>query len=165
MPPRSYKVALLFLMLGIASDSYHSASVMIDPDLAAIRELHQKDMEAAKAGDFETLRSLMTDDAVVIPPAGKVLQGKTAIDENFAAMKNATAGVEVLEYTLDFKEVKILGGYAYEWGEIRGTMRKRGNATAETLTFKVMRILQKQSNGAWKIHRTIWNNNDANLSR
>jgi ketosteroid isomerase-like protein len=37
-------------------------------DLAAIEQLHQKDVAAAKAGDTATLATLWTDDAVVLPP-------------------------------------------------------------------------------------------------
>jgi hypothetical protein len=35
--------------------------INIEKELAAIEQLHQKDMAASKAGDFETLRSLMAD--------------------------------------------------------------------------------------------------------
>jgi ketosteroid isomerase-like protein len=41
-----------------------------EADLRAIERLHQKDMQASRAGDFETLRSIMTDEAVILPPGG-----------------------------------------------------------------------------------------------
>jgi uncharacterized protein (TIGR02246 family) len=130
-----------------------------DADIEAIRKLHQRDMAASKSGDFETLRSLMTDDAVIMPPGGKSLTGRKEIDDNFSRMREAMSQTEVLEYVLDFKEVKILGNYAYEWGEIRGRMRAKGSDKVESSTFKVMRILQKQPDGSWKVHRSMWNSN------
>ena len=132
-------------------------STAMDKDMEAIRKLHEKDMAASKAGNFETLRSLMTDDAIVLPPDEKALHGRKEIDDNFTRMKEAMSQFEVLEYVLDFKEVKILGDYAYEWGEIRGRMQQKGSDKAQSSIFKVMRILQKQADGNWKVHRSIWN--------
>jgi ketosteroid isomerase-like protein len=36
--------------------------------LAAIQELHKKDIEASKARDFETLLSLWTEDGILLEP-------------------------------------------------------------------------------------------------
>lgn len=130
----------------------------IEQDLQAIDELHRKDMIASKAGDHATLRSIMSDDAVVMPPGGKWLRGKEELDKSFSRMKDGMSEVEVLEYILDFEEVKVLGEYAFEWGTIRGSMRASPDGDVEHQTYKVMRILKKQ-HGEWKVHRTIWNAN------
>ncbi len=127
-------------------------------DLAAIEELHRRDAEACRRGDHATLRSLMSDDAVILPPGGAVVRGRAALDASFAAMASAMEGVEVLDYRLDFDEVRVLGAFAFEWGTISGAMR-RGGGVPETSSYKVLRILQRQPDGAWKVHRTIWNDN------
>jgi len=72
--------------------------------------------------------------------------------------------VEVLEYVLDFEEVKFLGDYAFEWGTIRGATRPKSSGEIEYSTYKVMRILKKQPDGEWKVHRSIWNENPAEAS-
>ncbi|HXG65975.1 MAG TPA: SgcJ/EcaC family oxidoreductase [Blastocatellia bacterium] len=131
-------------------------------DLEAIERLHQKDMAASKAGDFATLRSIMTDDAVIMPPGGKVVRGRAEMDAGFERMKESMSQVEVLEYVLDFEEAQVLGDYAFERGMIRGAMRSKDGGEVEHSTYKVMRILQKQPDGSWKVHRSIWNNNPAN---
>ena len=131
-----------------------------DEDLRAIRLLHERDMAASKAGDFRTLRSLMSDDAVVMPPGGRTTRGREALDASFARMEKGAGGAEVLEYVLDFEEVKVLGDYAFEWGTIRGASRG-GDGRMERSSYKVMRILQRQPDGEWKVHRTIWNENPA----
>jgi ketosteroid isomerase-like protein len=69
--------------------------------------------------------------------------------------------VEVLVYVLDFEEVKVLGDYAFEWGTIRGAMRSKDSDEIEHSSYNVMRILKKQADGQWKVHRTIWNDNSA----
>jgi len=111
-----------------------------------------------KTGDFETLRTLMTDDAVVLPPGGRKISSKAEREAGSRVMEEYMQNVEVLEYILDFEEVKVLGDYAFEWGEIRGSERVKGGEV-EYSSHKVMRILQKQPDGMWKVHRVIWNDN------
>jgi ketosteroid isomerase-like protein len=53
-------------------------------DLERIEELHQADMQASKKGDHRTLRGLMSDDAVVLPPGGRMIRGREALDQSFA---------------------------------------------------------------------------------
>ena len=126
-------------------------------DLELIDALHRADMEASRSGDYRTLRSLMSDDAVVLPPGGRMMRGREALDRSFAAMARATPSTEVLEYRFDWHEVEVCGDYAFEWGYIVGRERSltTGEETAER--HHVMRVLQRQDDGAWKVHRTIWN--------
>ncbi|NUM81303.1 nuclear transport factor 2 family protein [bacterium] len=129
-------------------------------ELEAVRKLHEKDMVASKKGDYQTLRSIMSDDAVVLPPGGKAVRGKDVLDSNFAKMKESMQAVEVLEYVLDFEEVQIIGDYAFEWGTIRGSMRMKNSGDIIHSRYKVMRILRKE-NDEWKVFRTIWNDEHA----
>ena len=126
-------------------------------DLRAIEELHRRDMRASREGDFATLRSLMSDDAVVMPPGGRVTRGGAALDASFARMAEGMRQVEVLAYELDFEEVEVVGDYAFEWGAIRGAMRALPDGPVERSSYKVMRVLRREPGGAWKVHRTIWN--------
>ena len=128
-----------------------------EKELVAIEELHQRDMAASKACDFESLRTLMSDDAVMMPPGGNFVRGRAEIDAGMSRMAEAMGTVEVLDYVLDFEEVKVIGDYAFEWGVIKGRMRSRNGGKVEESIYKVMRILRKQANGEWKVHRSIWN--------
>lgn len=129
----------------------------LEKDLADIEQLHLRDMAASKACDFETLRAIMSDGAVMMPPGGNFVRGRAEIDAGMSRMAEAMRTVEVLEYVLDFEEVKVVGDYAFEWGVIRGRMRDREGGEAESSVYKVMRILQRQPDGEWKVHRSIWN--------
>jgi len=35
-------------------------------------------------------------------------------------------------------------------------MRQKNGGKIESSVFKVMRILQKQPDGSWKVHRSMW---------
>lgn len=100
-------------------------ATLADQDAEAIRKLHEKDMAASKAGDFETLRSLLSEDAVVLPPDGKILRGRKEIDDNFTKMEEAMRQVEVLDYVLDFKEVNVLGSYRMNGAKSEGVCVER----------------------------------------
>jgi uncharacterized protein (TIGR02246 family) len=126
-------------------------------DVDRIEELHQTDMQASKTGDFATLRSLMSDDAAVMPPGGRLIRGREALDRSFAAMHGAQSHADVLEYRFDWQEVRVLGEYAFEWGYIHGKERDTKTGDVRIERYHVMRILERQADGSWKVHRTIWN--------
>jgi uncharacterized protein (TIGR02246 family) len=126
-------------------------------DREEIERLHQRDMTASKSLDYVTLSTLMSDDVVVLPPGGRAIRGRTEIDAGFKKMGSAEPVVDVLEYRFEWEEVRILGDYAFEWGYIHGRERDRKTGAETTSAYHVMRILQRQTDGAWKVHRTIWN--------
>jgi uncharacterized protein (TIGR02246 family) len=126
-------------------------------DLDRIEQLHQIDVRASKAGDYRTLRTLMSEDAVVLPPGGRMIRGREALDASFASMANHTPTTEVLDYRFDWHEIEVCGDYAFEWGYIIGQERSLRDGSISSEKHHVMRILQRQPDGAWKVHRTIWN--------
>lgn len=131
-------------------------------DRRAIEELHRRDAEAARRGDFATLRELMTDDAVAMPPGGGFQRGRVELDKASKAMEASFDEVEVVDYALDFEEVLLLGDHAVEWGTITGAMRPRGSGDEpQPYAYKVMRVLLRQPDGTWRVHRTIWNESAA----
>jgi ketosteroid isomerase-like protein len=132
----------------------------MEMELQRISDLHERDAEASRDDDFATLRSLVSEDAVLMPPGQDWVRGSEALDENYARMAEAMRDVEVTEYSLDFQEVLILGDYAFEWGTIRGAMRPRGSEPStppEPSSYKVLRVLKKDPDGHWRVHRAMWN--------
>ena len=70
----------------------------------AIERLHRRDMQASKDGDFETLRSLVDDEAVMFPPAGAP-QRQGRLERENARLKNLVG-----ELALELKKSEeILG--------------------------------------------------------
>jgi ketosteroid isomerase-like protein len=56
---------------------------------------------------------------------------------------------------LDIQEVKVLGDHAFQWGTYSYSMRPRAGGEAVWTAGKLMRILQRQPDGSWKIYRGI----------
>lgn len=132
----------------------------LQSELAKIKALHQQDMKASKEGDYKTLHSLLTTNAVMMPPNRNWIRGREQMEQNYHQMEEAMKGIEITDYQLDFEEVKVLGEFAFEWGKIIGSSRNEDGEITESI-YKVMRILKKNNNGEWKVHRAIWNSNQS----
>ena len=122
----------------------------------AIERLHRRDMRASAAGDYAALRALVDDNAVMYPPGGAPQRGAKDVDAAFERMSTTPRTHEVLEYRLDFEEVKIFGNYAVEWGAIHGATRDLSTGRVVQSEYHIMRVLRRQANGGWKVYRSIW---------
>ncbi|HET7040310.1 MAG TPA: DUF4440 domain-containing protein [Gemmatimonadales bacterium] len=126
-------------------------------DRERIEELHRADEEASKRRDFATLATLLTDDAVLLPPGSRMIRGREALERNFAVAARAPVTGDVEEYRFDWQEIEVCGAYAFEWGLVYGRERDRATGRVSAEAYQLMRILQRQPDGAWKVHRSIWN--------
>ena len=124
----------------------------VEDDLRAIEAVNQRDVEAALAGDTAGMMSQWTDDFVLLQTAGPILRGRSTIAEAF---RGAESSVEILESVLDIQEVKVLGDHAFQWGTYHYSVRPRAGGETVRTSGKLMRILQRQPDGSWKMHRTI----------
>lgn len=122
----------------------------------AIERLHRRDTRASASGDFAALRALVADDAVMLPPGGAPQRGAKDFDAAFERMNAGPKTHVVVEYRLDFEEVKVFGNYAVEWGAIRGATREISTGRVIQSEYHVMRMLRRQRNGSWKVWRSIW---------
>ena len=126
-----------------------SNSSSAENDLRAIKALNQRDMQFALANDAAMMISQWTEDFVLLPPAGPILRGRSVIAEAFRGVESPT----IVESVIDIQEIKILGDHAFEWGTYRyGVRPHEGGETVRT-SGKLMRILQRQPDGSWKIYR------------
>jgi uncharacterized protein (TIGR02246 family) len=123
----------------------------VENDLLAIEAINQLDVQAALSNDAALMMSQWTEDFVLLPPAGPVMRGRSTIADAFRGAKSP----EILEYVLDVQEVEVVGNYAFQWGTYHYSMRPRAAGEQVRTSGKLMRILQRQPDGSWKIHRTI----------
>ena len=122
-------------------------------DEQEIRQLVQTWMAATKAGDIDTVLSLMTDDVVFLVTGRPPMIGK----EGFAAAARAQAshGAPRFDGRSEIQEIRILGEWAFMWTKLTvvvtppvGDVMTRAGHT--------LSILRKE-NGRWVLAR------DANM--
>ncbi len=123
--------------------------------LAAIQELHAKDIEASKARDFDTLLSLWTEDGVLLEPGKEPTIGIEAIKAYMEEQKEASKAYKIKKYKHRWEEIKIIGDWAFEWGyfDVVAEMIATGEVIEQK--GKLLRVLKKQKNGSWKAARVI----------
>ena len=152
-------IVLILCILCVMSCNRHSLEYETDlenPMLKSIEELHKKDKQASMNGDLETLLTLFTDDGILIPAEGDIIEGKEGLNNMLKQSLELYKDYRVTEYDHDFKEIKVLGQYAYEWGIYSSKYKSKKDGKEITASGKLMRILKLQADGNWKVHRTIW---------
>ena len=122
----------------------------LSDDERAIREVVATWMAASKAGDHDTVLSLMTDDAVFMVPGAEPF-GKAA----FAAASRP-AGPTLIEGSADIVEIEVLGDWAWLRTHIEVTVSPPGGPP-KTRSGYTLTILRKEPDGKWRLKR------DANL--
>lgn len=120
-------------------------------DLAAIRKLHQNDIDATMTQDLNALTALWSDDAVNLGFPGPPVVGIKAMREAYERFKKDYPEFRVLRYVNDMKEVQIADGWAIELSESEATyqMSAKENPVSVPRT-RGMRVLKRQSDGSWK---------------
>ena len=122
-------------------------------DEQEIRQLVSTWMAATKAGDVETVLSLMADDVVFLVP-GKPVMRKA----DFAAAARAQAGPDGPKFdgSSEIQEIKILGDWAFMWARLTVVATPPGGAPAMTRAGHTLTLFEKQG-GKWVLAR------DANM--
>jgi ketosteroid isomerase-like protein len=127
----------------------------LEADLRAIEALNEQDRKAILANDIATITSQWTEDFVALPQAGPIVRGRAANVEIAERSRQQLQAIEAIDYVADFEEIQVLGEYAYEWGTFRSGLRPRAGGDIVSFTGKLMRILRRQQDGSWKMHRTM----------
>jgi uncharacterized protein (TIGR02246 family) len=123
-------------------------------DEQEIRQLVVTWMEASKAGDAETVLSLMADDVVFLVAGQPPMVGKSA----FAAAMQAQPdqGRPHIDGKSEIQEIQVLGDWAYMWTKLTVVITPPGGASPITRAGHTLSILKKQG-GRWLLAR------DANM--
>jgi uncharacterized protein (TIGR02246 family) len=119
-------------------------------DERAIRDLVATWMSASKAGDTETVLSLIADDAVFMV-VGQEPFGKEA----FRSASQGNKDLRV-EGTSDIREIEVLGDWAYLRNHLTVTVTPPGGEPMRHAGY-TLTILRKTPAGKWLLAR------DANL--
>jgi uncharacterized protein (TIGR02246 family) len=123
-------------------------------DEQEIRELVARWMALTKAGDIQSVLSLMAEDVVFLRPGQPPMIGKGA----FAAAAGAIPKQEhpQIEGMSEIQEIKVLGDWAFMWTKLNIVITPPDGTSPSTRAGHTLSILQKQ-HGKWVLAR------DANM--
>jgi uncharacterized protein (TIGR02246 family) len=122
-------------------------------DEEQIRKLVATWMEATKAGDIDTVLSLIAEDVVFLVP-GMMPMGK----REFATIARAQANNAALKFdgTSDIQEIKVVGDWAFMWTRLSVIVTPSDGSPPVERAGHTLTVLNRQ-NGRWVLAR------DANL--
>ena len=151
---------VLLVLVSVTALSCSSKKDGASADMEAINALHQRDMEASKKFDVDTLATLWSDDIVTLSQGEPPLIGKDANRASILRLREEIGDLQIADFIMSFNEVKIAGDWAFEWGTYSGTVRPAAGGDAIRSTGQVMRVLRKEKDGSWKIARAMYNGDD-----
>ena len=124
-------------------------------DLALIHELGVEYVSALMSGDMERWISLWSPRGIEIQQAGLRLSG---IEQIGAALQPMIDLFDT-EMTILPENTQFLGDCAYSYGSYKHAMTPKEGGESISNTGMFLTILEKQSNGSWKIAITCCNTN------
>lgn len=122
-------------------------------DEQEIRALVQRWMEASRAGDTDTVLSLMTDDVVFLQP-GRPPMRKAEFEAAARAQAGGTA--PSFEGSSEIQEIQVAGDWAFFWSRLTVVATPPGGLPRMRREGHTLTVLRKVD-GRWKLAR------DANL--
>ena len=161
----SRAISLVALSFIVASCAQTPAPADTTADVAKIVELRSAWAKAFNAGDVAALGALYTDDAVAMAENQPAAVGKDAVLKLWTDVHAQFKG----DMTLAGDETKVIGDWAFDRGQFTMTLTPKTppdpktlapGTTGQTMEMgKYIVILQKQTDGSWKIAREIGNAN------
>ncbi len=142
--------AILIVSVSMAGQQYSTRA----SDSAAIHQLERIDAEAAKANDVETLVSLWTEDGVLLQPMMPPVIGRQNIRVLLERQKAGSSSVRTVSYTEDWKERRVSGDQAFEWGSITVGLRLPDGREVQQTVF-AGRYLVKTERLGWRFARVV----------
>ena len=131
---------------GLATGCTPSPSQSPTDPRRAVEATVNRYVEATNSGDAEALAQLYEDDAVLLPPDHKPVEGRAAIGEFWR--QGTDEGLEVTTLRLD-----VEGGLGYLVGQY--TLPETEEEPADS--GKTVMCLKRQRDGSWKVTADIWN--------
>jgi uncharacterized protein (TIGR02246 family) len=148
-------VALTLLSCAQQTMPVAEETASTEADVDAIRDFYQRYDATVTAGDREDWMELLANDIVWMVPEQEALVGEDAVRTRVDPMFNDLD----MGHITSLEEIEVCDKWAYALGKYTfSATPKAGGETSEEIG-KFMAVLNRQSDGSWKMSRNIWNPN------
>jgi uncharacterized protein (TIGR02246 family) len=142
-------VALAALVLG-GCERRPEPGTPTDADRNAMRGMVANFDKAVLAGDWPTVVSFYSEDGMLLPPNGPVVEGRAAMQKFFEGFPKIT------EFKESVPEIEGQGDLVYARGTYEMTMMPPGAKEPLKDMGKTLAVWRKQPDGSWVVSRVIW---------
>jgi uncharacterized protein (TIGR02246 family) len=118
----------------------------------AIEEADAKWVEAFNQGDAAGVAALYADDATLMPPNNKMIQGKEGVQEYW----NGAIQMGLKDVSLTTVDLKGSGDLVYQIGKYSIGIEAEGQEPMRD-SGKYIVVWKRQEDGSWKLQADIWN--------
>jgi uncharacterized protein (TIGR02246 family) len=117
---------------------------------------NQKYIAAHLRMDNAAILAMWQEDGVSLLQGMDPIQGREAIGKFFDQAVAQIAGYHMKTMEIDFREIQVMGDWAYEWGIEHQALEPPPGKEAFDGRGNILLILHKNSNGEWKIKQEMW---------
>jgi ketosteroid isomerase-like protein len=118
----------------------------------AVEEANRIFVDASLRGDSAAVGAILTDDTLLLPPGGRIIQGKKATEEYW----RATWGqLKILDFRITTLSLHEEGDLAYEVGGYTLKFQVQGKEGVDE--GKYVAVWKQSTDKAWKKLIDIWN--------
>ena len=153
MPYRVQLNATLFLLLFVLCET---AIAQTSADKQQIAAFNEKFTHAIRTMNNAEVLSLWAEDGVSLLPNMNPISGKSAIQKFMDDVTSKTTGYKVVSHDNDFHDIQISGNLAAEWALTTQVVQPPGNQPRMTIHGKMLLVLHRELDGAWKIKAESW---------
>ena len=141
--------SLFLLVIMVMSTTTATAG---NGESSAIDEMNARWVNVFLQGDTEALLGMYTDNAIMLPPSSEILSDHQAIKGYWDNLKR----VGVTDYVVYPVDLRIVGNIAYQSALWKAT-RITPDGNVIQFDGNISNVLEKQSDGSWKINLQSWN--------
>jgi ketosteroid isomerase-like protein len=122
-------------------------------DREQVFSICEDEAAAIETGDIDKYLSLLSGDAVFMPPNVPIKAG----DELRAWLRDFLDDAEIHYTQFEHRETIVRDDLAYHVYTCRWTAAAKSGGESRSYSFKGMHVLRRGQTGAWRISRNIWN--------
>lgn len=147
----------VFFASSIVSAKTASSAAVEKSARAGVNALNQKEEVACREMDNTKSGALWAEDGVDLIQGLEPMVGKATIVKWYDSLTSQTKGAKMEYCTIDWKQIKIQGDWAWEWAITKQKIDFPGQPKPFESAGKMVYILKKQADGEWRIELESWN--------
>jgi len=155
MKPRRLSRTLALLLI-LSGPFVAPALAQADSSRKQIEDWNRRYIVAHRNMDNAAVLAMWQDDGVSLLQGMAPILGKEAIGKFFADAVSQIAGYRMKTMEIDFREIQIMGDWAYEWGIEHQSLEPPPGKEPFDGRGNILLILHRNARGEWKIKQEMW---------